>query len=87
MMLPLAISTVERLRSVLRVFGVRGGNAYHDRKDTRNPSQEKKKTFPWRQKGFYNGINLGEMHGLGHTRIGTHLALLLIGLTSGAVHS
>jgi hypothetical protein len=52
MMLPLAISTVERLRSVLRVLGVRGGNAYHDRKDTRKPTQEKKKTFPWTQKGF-----------------------------------
>lgn len=62
MILPLAISTVERLRSVSRVFGVRGGNAYHDKKDTKNPSQEKKNTFPWRQRGFY-AVSANKMHG------------------------
>jgi len=37
----------------LRVIGVRGGKAYHERKQTMNPNQENKNTRPWTQKGFF----------------------------------
>src|SRR5579859_603566 len=53
---PFAMSVAERLRSALRVIGVSGGNAYQERKETINPSHDRKKTLPCRQKGFYIGL-------------------------------
>jgi hypothetical protein len=43
---PFAISEVVKWRSVLRVLGVSGGKAYHERKATRKLSQAKKNTLP-----------------------------------------
>jgi hypothetical protein len=48
----LAISTVVKWRSVLSVTGIRGGKAYHERKETKKPSQESRKTLPCKQNGF-----------------------------------
>ena len=47
-------------------------HSYHDRNATMNPNQVKKKVRPYLSNGF---------------RIGMDLALRLIGLTTGAVHS
>ena len=55
---PLAISFAVKLRSVFRVLGVSGGKAYHERKATRNPNQDKKNTLPCIQTTFYIEINL-----------------------------
>ncbi len=72
MMLELAMSFWERLRSFLMVSVINGGKAYQLQKAMKKPHHESKKTRPYMLRGFKAGMDL---------------ALWFTGFIFGAFHS